>query len=77
MEKFTSFQRNYFTVKFKNMDSEIAYMKWLRTSKRTRMTPLDRKHNGGILKNKYERKDKTAFMKCLSGLEWFKNNEYE
>ena len=39
--------------------------------------PLDREHNGGILRNKYERKDKIAFNKCLNGLEWFKNNEYE
>ena len=59
------------------MDSEIAYMKWLKRFKRTRLMPLDRAHNGGILRNKYERKDKIAFMKCLSGLEWFKNNEYE
>lgn len=57
------------------MDSEIAYIKWLRTSKRTRMTPLVIEHNGGILRNKYERKDKIAFNKCLNGLEWFKNNE--
>ena len=59
------------------MDREIAYMRWLRTSKRTRMTSTTREHNGGILRNKYERKDKIAFNKCLNSLEWFKNNEYE
>lgn len=77
MEKFTSFQRNCFTVKFKDMDKEIAYIKWLKRFKRTRLIPLTREHNGGILRNKYERKDKIAFNKCLNGLEWFKNNEYE
>lgn len=59
------------------MDSEIAYMKWLRTSKRTIMTPIIRERTGGVLKNKNERKYKRAFHKILSGLQWFKNNEYE
>ncbi len=59
------------------MDKEIAYAKWLKQFKRTRLMPLTREHNGGILRNKYERKDKIAFNKCLNGLEWFKNNEYE
>lgn len=77
MVKYTIFQRIYFTVKFKKMDRELAYIKWLRTSKRTRMTPINRKHNGGILRNKYQRKYRIAFNKCLNGLEWFKNNEYE